>query len=150
MGIVTGDWVRYLEVLNRTSRKYGYTTEIAAENLTLLKLDADMSLHQLWGRRCTQTVSKLNYVSTFVTRRVANSSEEEKAVFGAIVQDYISREDGLDIPQAARSKDASGYCTDTDSGCQAFPQRGRKRHSTNESGTAIHSNVFCDESIWDE
>lgn len=86
--IVVAEWGRYIELLNRTTRNYVYSTDIPAENPSISKLDRDMSLLQHWVRRCTQTLSKLDYVSMFVQTRIAESSTEEKAVFWPIVQDF--------------------------------------------------------------
>ncbi|RAL66046.1 hypothetical protein DID88_005707 [Monilinia fructigena] len=67
--IIAAEWVRYIAVLSHNIKQYEYTYDPLMANATsspgLNYLDANLRNLQVWGRRCIQTLYKLDLVTSF-------------------------------------------------------------------------------------
>jgi len=87
--IVAAEWNCYIEILLHSIKQYEYSAERSqppASNQSLTKLDLDLRALQKWGRRCIQTLHKLNAVTRFV--KCCDIPTSNKETYDSIVEDY--------------------------------------------------------------
>lgn len=77
--IIAAEWVRYIAVLSHNIKQYEYTYDPLVANATnppgLNYLDANLRNLQVWGRRCIQTLYKLDLVTSFLRNHTPSASD---------------------------------------------------------------------------
>jgi len=87
--IVAAEWNCYVGALLHSIKQYEYSAERSQPPVTnhgLTKLDSDLRALQKWGRRCIQTLHKIDAVIRFVKGR--NTPELDRQAYDSIVEDY--------------------------------------------------------------
>jgi len=86
--IAAAEWVSYVAVMSNSIKQYEYTTEapLPSQEHGLRKIDSDLRSLEVWGRRCLQTLSKLQSAINFLKYR--NKGDTELEQYSLLIQDF--------------------------------------------------------------